>query len=285
MIDVKQLLNHLELEVIEKNIFRGESREMGSKRVFGGQVLAQALHAATQTVPDDRQAHSFHAYFILPGDTSAPIIYNVDRTRDGGSFTTRRVNAIQNGQDIFVMAVSYQLDQPGLDHQIEMPKVPDPDDLITDQELAKKFGDFVPEAVHRMLRERPIEFKPVEFPDLLSPVENPPFQHVWLRSKGPMPDDKRLHNQVLAYASDYNLLLTAIRPHAVTINQLQLASLDHAMWFHRDFRVDEWLLYALDSPSASNSRGFTRGNIFSRDGKLVASVTQEGMIRKKRKKK
>ena len=282
MTKVDELISHISLEQIEENIFRGASKEIGSKRVFGGQVLAQALRAATQTVPEERMAHSLHAYFILPGDTSAPIIYNVDRTRDGKSFTTRRVRAVQHGQDIFVMAASFQKRQKGLEHQIPMPNVPDPDALITDQELAAKFGDSVPEAVIRMLRERPIEFKPVEIPDLLTRVKNMPFQHVWLRAKGAIDEDQGMHQQVLAYASDYNLLTTAMRPHEVSIQDVQLASLDHAMWFHRDFRADDWLLYALESPSASNSRGFTRGNVFTRDGKLVASVVQEGLIRMKK---
>ncbi len=281
MSKIEELIQHLVLEQLEQNIFRGESKEIGSKRVFGGQVLAQALHAASKTVKPERTVHSLHAYFILAGDATAPIIYNVDRTRDGGSFTTRRVNAVQHGKDIFVMAASFQKSQPGLEHMIPMPNVPDPDALITDQELAQKFGSAVPEEVHRMLRQRPIEFKPVEIPDLLSPVKNKPFQHVWLRAKGEISHDSpsNLHREILAYASDYNLLTTAMRPHEITIKDIQLASLDHAMWFHRDFRADEWLLYALESPSASNSRGFTRGNIFTREGKLVASVAQEGLIR------
>lgn len=283
MSKIEELINHIVLEQLEQNIFRGESKEIGSKRVFGGQVLAQALHAASKTVDPERTVHSLHAYFILAGDATSPIIYNVDRTRDGGSFTTRRVNAVQHGKDIFVMAASFQKEQPGLEHMIPMPNVPDPDALITDQELAQKFGSAVPEEVHRMLRQRPIEFKPVEIPDLLSPVKNKPFQHVWLKAKGMIPSNahKNLNREILAYASDYNLLTTAMRPHEVTIRDIQLASLDHAMWFHRDFKIDEWLLYALESPSSSNSRGFTRGNIFTRDGKLVASVAQEGLIRLK----
>ena len=277
---VQNLVDHLTLEKIDSNIFQGTSKEVASTRVFGGQVLAQALHAVSNTVEKDRTIHSMHAYFILPGNTADKITYIVDRTRDGGSFTTRRVRAIQYGKDIFIMAASFQKIQPGLDHQIEMPKVPFPDDLVTDQELATKFGDFISDKFKEMIRVRPIEFKPVEMPDLFTPIKSKPFQHVWLRAKGALPDDPRMHQQVLAYASDYNLLTTAMRPHEVTLKDVQLASLDHAMWFHRPFKADEWLLYALESPSTSNSRGFTRGNIFDQQGQLVASVMQEGLVSK-----
>ena len=277
---VQNLVDHLTLEKIDSNIFQGTSKEVASTRVFGGQVLAQALHAVSNTVEKDRTIHSMHAYFILPGNTADKITYIVDRTRDGSSFTTRRVRAIQYGKDIFIMAASFQKIQPGLDHQIEMPKVPFPDDLVTDQELATKFGDFISDKFKEMIRVRPIEFKPVEMPDLFTPIKSKPFQHVWLRAKGALPDDPRMHQQVLAYASDYNLLTTAMRPHEVTLKDVQLASLDHAMWFHRPFKADEWLLYALESPSTSNSRGFTRGNIFDQQGQLVASVMQEGLVRK-----
>ncbi len=277
---VQNLIAHLTLERIDTNIFQGTSKEVASTRVFGGQVLAQALHAVTATVKQDRTIHSMHAYFILPGNTADKITYIVDRTRDGSSFTTRRVRGIQYGKDIFIMAASFQKWQPGLEHHIEMPKVPFPDDLVTDQELASKFGDFLSDKFKEMIRVRPIEFKPVEMPDLFSPIKSKPYQHVWLRAKGKLPDDSRIHQQVLAYASDYNLLTTAMRPHEVTLKDVQLASLDHGMWFHRPFRVDEWLLYALDSPSTSNSRGFTRGSIFDLEGNLVASVVQEGLVRR-----
>ncbi len=277
---VQSLVEHLTLKKIDSNIFQGTSKAVSSTRVFGGQVLAQALHAVSRTVDPDRSIHSMHAYFILPGNTADEITYIVDRTRDGGSFTTRRVRAIQYGKDIFIMAASFQKDQPGLEHQIEIPKVPFPDELVTDQELAAKFGDIISDKYKEIIRVRPIEFKPVEMPDFFTPVKNTPTQHVWLRAKGKLPDDPRIHQQVLAYASDYSLLTTAMRPHEVTIKDVQLASLDHAMWFHRPFRVDDWLLYALESPSTSNSRGFTRGNIFDQQGHLVASVVQEGLVRK-----
>ncbi len=279
------LLDILNLELIDRNLYRAQNLSIGTKRVFGGQVLAQAAIAAIHSVDDDRHLHSLHGYFILPGDVEKPIVYRVTETRDGGSFSTRRVTAVQNGKDIFILASSFQLKQDGLDHQIQAPNVTKPDQLASDYEIAKKFKDMVPDYLIRMIQEKPIEFKPVEMPDFLTPIKNEPFQHVWFKYKGSLGDDINTHKKILAYASDYNLLLTALRPHEVTVHDVQLASLDHAMWFHRDFRVDEWLLYALDSPSASNARGFTRGNIFDLQGRLVASVAQEGLVRKRRDKK
>ncbi len=280
MKNIHELLSILKLEPIEENIFRGINHSYGSKRVYGGQVLGQALYAANTTVPEERVLHSLHAYFILPGDVSQPIIYNVDRVRDGGSFTTRRVKAIQKGLDIFILAASYQIRQEGFEHQIDMPNVPDPDSLLSDQQIIEKYKDKLPAIFQNFLEPRPIEFRPIEKPDFLMPgVKSQPMRHVWFKANGEMPSDIASHQQVLAYASDYNLLTTALRPHPVTIDQIQIASLDHAMWFHQDFRIDDWLLYALDSPSASNARGFTRGNIFNQEGKLIASVTQEGLIR------
>ncbi|GAB2799599.1 acyl-CoA thioesterase II [Rhabdobacter roseus] len=281
MTTAEELLDLLNLEKIEENIFRGDNYLAPWKRVFGGQVLAQALQACYQTVPEGRFAHSMHAYFILAGDINHPIIYDVDRIRDGGSFTTRRVVAIQKGKPIFSMSASFQSVQEGLDHQISMPNVPPPDVLVSDEKLAEAFKETAPDVYRTLAFPRPMEFRPVEKinPTLLR--KNPPFRHVWLKSNGALPDDLRLHQIILAYASDYNLLTTATLPHfdKVRPTELFLASLDHAMWFHREFRVDEWLLYALDSPSASNARGFTRGNIFTQDGRLVASVVQEGLIR------
>ncbi|MEZ4995208.1 MAG: acyl-CoA thioesterase II [Saprospiraceae bacterium] len=279
---VEELLDLLQLEQIEVNLFRGASKSIGSPRVFGGQVLAQALSAAIQTVPDDRFVHSLHAYFILPGDVNHPIIFEVDRIRDGGSFTTRRIKAIQHGRAIFNMAASFQLDQYGYSHQIEMPQVPGPDKLDNWEGLALAFAEQLPPNFKRFLElDRPLEFKPVERYDPTDPVFHEPFKHVWMRSRGKMAPEKKWHQVVLAYASDYNLLTTSLLPHGQKIDyrNVQLASLDHAMWFHRDFSMDDWLLYAIDSPSASNARGFTRGNIFTQDGQLVASVVQEGLIR------
>ncbi|GJM34691.1 MAG: acyl-CoA thioesterase II [Saprospiraceae bacterium] len=279
---VDELLTLLQLEQIEENIFRGISSSIGSPRVFGGQVLAQSLSAAIQTVPVDRFVHSLQAYFLLPGDISIPIIFTVDCIRDGGSFTTRSVKAIQRGKAIFHLSASFQLEQEGFDHQVEMPKVQPPEELPNWEGLAKEYNDQIPDNFRRFLElDRPLEFKLVERYNFFSQERRPPYRSVWMRARGPMPDDKKAHQLVLAYASDYNLLTTALLPHGQYANfgKLQLASLDHAMWFHRDFRFDEWLLYVLESPSASNARGFTRGNVFSRDGKLVASVAQEGLIR------
>lgn len=271
---VQELSDLLTLEQIEENIFRGENYKTPWKRVFGGQVLAQALHAAHQTVPGDRFVHSLHAYFILPGDIAVPIVYEVDRIRDGGSFTTRRIVAIQKGRPIFNLSASFQLEQAGLDHQITMPNVTLPNILMSDEEGHNPYQ-------HR----RPVEFRSVERIDQKTVHQAPPYRHVWLKVKGEMPDDKRLHQEVLAYATDYHLLATALLPHRKEIasQELFMASLDHAMWFHRDFRIDQWLLYAMDSPSASNSRGFSRGNIFTLEGDLVASVVQEGLMRPREK--
>ena len=279
---VAELLRLLELERLEVNLFRGQSRSVGSTRVFGGQVLAQSLAAAMQTVPEDRHVHSLHGYFVLPGDLAIPILFEVDRIRDGGSFTTRAVRAIQNGQAIFFLTASFQLEQTGFDHQVEMPEVLPPEELVSYEGMARQFGDQLPENVRRLLSiERPLEFRPVEFLNPFAHEKYAPVRNVWLRTKGEMPDDRQIQSLVLAYTSDYNLLTTALLPHgrATDYRKIQMASLDHAMWFHRSFRVDEWLLYSIDSPSASGARGFTRGNIFDRQGKLVASVVQEGLLR------
>lgn len=282
MKNIQELLGLLNLEAIEENIFRGQSRSVGSQRVFGGQVLAQALQAAIRTAPEDRFVHSLHAYFILPGDIELPIVFEVDRIRDGGSFTTRRIKAIQKGQAIFNMSASFQKNQEGFDHQISMPNVTPPGGLMSWDQLVEEFGAKLPENIRRFLEiDHPIEFRPVERIHPMPAGKRQPQRHVWMRAKGEMPDDIAAHQSVLAYASDYNLLTTALLPHgdlAAGAN-IQLASLDHGMWFHRDFRMDEWLLYAIDSPSASGARGFTRGSIFDREGRLVASVVQEGLMR------
>lgn len=279
---ISELIDHLHLEQIEVNLFRGQSRSVGSSRVFGGQVLAQALSAALNTVPEERFVHSLHGYFILAGDINAPIVFEVDRIRDGGSFTTRRVKAIQHGRAIFNMSASFHEPEDGMEHQMEAPAVASPEDLPSWDALVKEFGSLMPSGLKRFLDvERPIEFRPVEFINPAAPEKYAPLRHVWMRAKGEMPDDRKWHQLSLAYASDYNLLTTALLPHGLAANfgQIMLASLDHAMWFHRDFRMDEWLLYAIDSPSAAGGRGFTRGSIFTRDGQLVASVAQEGLMR------
>lgn len=282
MDNVDALIEHLNLERIEDNLFRGQSSSIGSGRVFGGQVLAQALNAAIHTVPQDRVVHSLHAYFILPGDINYPIVYDVEILRDGGSFTTRRVKAIQKGRPIFNFSASFQIQEEGYDHQLEMPDVPAPEELATREEISKAYEDKWPPGFKAFYNiTKPIEFRPVDPFNPVNPGKRQAFHQIWMRSKGNMPDDPRMHQCVLAYASDYNLLSTAILPHGneTSFIKLKMASLDHAMWFHRDFRVDEWLLYSLDSPSASNARGLCRGSIFNRKGTLVASVCQEGLIR------
>ena len=280
---INELLDLLQLEVIEENIFRGHSTNIGSGRVFGGQVLAQSLWAAMQTAPPGRVLHSLHSYFLLAGDISQPIIFEVDRIRDGGSFTTRRVKAIQKGKAIFLMSASFHTPEPGYDHHLNMPNVSPPDMLVSWDDLVSQYGKMLPGNIRRFLEiERPIEFKPVELVNLDLKGATQPVRHVWMRTKGEMPQDPALHQTVLAYASDYNLLTTALLPHGneASFGDYMLASLDHAMWFHRELKMDDWLLYAIDSPSASGARGFTRGSVFTRDGVLVASVVQEGLMRR-----
>ncbi|MEO0900044.1 MAG: acyl-CoA thioesterase II [Bacteroidota bacterium] len=283
---IEEMIEILDLEKIEDNIFRGKTYKTPWKRIYGGQVLAQSLQAAIRTVPDDRHLHSMHAYFILAGDIDREVVYIVDDIRDGGSFTTRRVRAVQHGRDIFIMSASFQREQDGKDHQNQLPDVPMPEDLKTDIEMAEIFKDMFPAIYKQFQIPRPIEFRPVEPFEKLYNGQHPPMRHVWMKAKGPLGDELNAHKTALAYASDYNLLTTALIPHTFNINfsKLQMASLDHAMWFHRPFRMDDWLLYALESPSASGARGFTRGSVFDRKGRLVASVVQEGLIREPQKK-
>jgi acyl-CoA thioesterase II len=281
---VADLLAILDLEPLEVNLFRGRSPQSGWQRVFGGQVIGQALVAALRTV-EGRPAHSMHAYFMLPGDPKVPIVYDVDRIRDGKSFTTRRVVAIQHGQAIFTTAVSFHADEPGLTHQAKMPDVPTPEKLPSEAELKAKAMATMPEAVRRYYeRERPIELRPVEYSRYLGVKSEEARFHVWIRATGALPDDPAIHQCVLAYASDMTLLDSALIPHGRTVFEpsIMAASLDHALWFHRPFRADEWLLYAQDSPNLSGARGFSRGLIFTRDGTLVASVAQEGLLRERR---
>jgi acyl-CoA thioesterase-2 len=277
-----ELLELLRLERLEENLFRGQSQDLGWGNVFGGQVLGQALSAAEQTVPEGRIAHSLHGYFLRVGDASKPIIFHVDCIRDGKSFTTRRVVAVQKGRAIFNMSASFQRQEEGFDHGTDMPEVPSPDELVSEHQLALKFADKIPEAFReRFLAERPIEVRPVQLINPLQPVAASPERQVWYRAAGEMPDVPSVHQYLLAYASDFNLLGSALRPHGVSVLSpgMQVASLDHAMYFHRPFRMDEWLLYSIDSPSASGARGFTRGQFFDQQGILVASTVQEGLIR------
>ncbi len=279
---IQGLLSILDLETLDDNLFRGLSPESGWQRVYGGQVIGQALVAAARTV-NGRAPHSLHGYFMLAGDPKTPIIYHVDRIRDGRSFTTRRVVAVQHGHAIFSMSVSFQVEEPGLEHQIPMSDVPAPESLPSEAEMKERFIDVVPDNVRRYWeRERPIELRPVSFDRYFSrtpPKE--PVQHVWFRATDTLPDDPAIHRCVLAYASDMTLLDTSLLAHGRSIfdKDMMVASLDHAMWLHRPFRADEWLLYSQDSPNTSGARGFNRGSIFTRDGILVASVAQEGLVR------
>jgi len=278
-----QLLTILDIERLEENLFRGLSPQVGWQRVFGGQVIGQALVAANRTV-NGRLTHSLHAYFLRAGDPSVPIIYNVDRIRDGGSFTTRRVVAVQHGQAIFSMAASFHREETGLEHQIKMPEVPPPESLPSEAELKACLIDRVPPQVKAYWeRERPIEIRPVDLSRYLTPGNHDPSQQVWIRATGELSNDQSLHQCVLAYASDFTLLDTALIAHGrfVFEPKLILASLDHALWFHRKLRADEWLLYAQDSPISGGGRAFCRGMLFTRDGKLVASTAQEGLLRER----
>lgn len=275
------LIALLGLERIEDNIFRGDSRDIGSAQVFGGQVLGQALSAAQHTI-EERVAHSLHAYFLRRGDMSAPIIYEVDRARDGGSFSTRRVVAIQHGRPIFNLAASFQDPEPGIEHKAAMPDVPGPGGLMDLAEVTDGLVSRAPEKIRRFLTaKRAFEFRPVEPIDLADPQPRDPIKHVWIRAVDRLPDDRPLHQNLLAYVSDYELLGTSTLPHGLPfgLGKVMMASLDHALWFHRDFRVDDWLLYAMDSPNAGGARGFARGQLFTEAGELVASTAQEGLVR------
>ena len=280
---IDELLSILDLEHLEHNLFRGRSPQVGWQRVFGGQVIGQALVAACRTVEVvTRHPHSLHAYFLLPGDPKVPIIYEVDRIRDGRSFTTRRVKAIQHGQAIFSMSASFHVAERGFEHAVPMPDVPMPEQLPDEAQIRERVMPLMPDPVRAYFEsDRPIELKPVEFGRYLSRDPMPPRFNAWIRATGRLPDDPAIHQCVLAYASDMTLLDSSLIPHGRTVfeRSIQPASLDHALWFHRPFRADEWLLYAQDSPSASGALGFARGLIFTRDGTLVASVAQEGLIR------
>lgn len=275
------LMSILDLEPLERNLFRGRSPEVGWPRVFGGQVIGQALFAACKTV-EGRQPHSLHGYFLLPGDPTIPIVYEVERLRDGRSFTTRRVLAIQRGEAIFSMSASFQTAEEGYEHQMPMPDVPMPEQLPDREEMNRSILPHMPEAVRAYYRrERPIEIRPVELERYAAGGKMEPKFNVWIRSMQALPDDPAVHQSVLAYASDLMLLDSSLVAHGLTVfdKKIQGASLDHALWFHRPFRADEWLLYAQDSPSTSGARGFSRGLVFDRQGRLVASVAQEGLIR------
>ena len=279
---VSELIELLSLERLEDNLFRGQSRDIGTKYVFGGQVLGQSLSAAQATLEPARAAHSLHAYFLRAGDIEHPIVYHVDRTRDGGSFSVRRVTAIQHGKVIFFCAASFQEAEPGAEHQLSMPEVPRPEDIEPAAPLPPEKLALLPTKVQRWLdRMGPFEFRHVYPRDELNPPKRPPYQQVWFRLAQKVGDATELHRALLAYASDFHLLGTATFPHGISYYQpdVQMASLDHALWFHREFRADDWLLYSIDSPSAQGSRGLARGQVYDRAGRLVASTAQEGLIR------
>ena len=284
MISSKELIDLLTLEKKDDQLFIGQNYKTAWGRVFGGQVLGQSLHAAYQTVPNDRIAHSMHGYFILGGDINIPIDYHVDTIRDGRSFTTRRVVAFQNGKAIFNMAASFHIKEEGESHQIIMPNVLTPDLLLTDIQQAEILQQKDPERFQRLMKSHPqiFEFKPVDKAIYLQTINSAPLAHIWFRIKDKIKVDISLQHQILAFASDYSLLLSATLPHREKLMNAKVyyASLDHALWFHRKFKIDEWLLYAIESPSASNARGFSRGSIFDKSGVMVASVTQEGLMRK-----
>lgn len=283
--EIETLLETLDLEQLEVNLFRGRSPQVGWQRVFGGQVVAQALVAATRTV-EHLPAHSLHGYFLIGGDPGVPIIFEVDRIRDGRSYVTRRVVAIQHGRAIFSMSASFHVPEDNsLDHQFTMPDVPQPEALPSQAELKETLSDRAPDAVKRYWeRQRALELRPVDFRHYVTRENLPPMQNVWFKATGPLPDDPAIHAAILAYASDMTLLDTALFAHGKSVfdRDLQLASLDHAIWFHRPLRVDDWLLYAQDSPSAFGGRGFNRGSIYSQSGVLVASTSQEGVTRRKK---
>lgn len=279
----KRLVELLDLSPIGDDHFQGDSEDLGFPNVFGGQVLGQALMAASRTV-EGRLCHSLHAYFLRPGNQSMPIDYEVQRVRDGGSFSVRRVIARQDGKEILTGSMSFQVAEEGFEHQLTMPDAPDPERLRSEQEWGELLAPQVPEKMRPILtRDRPIEIRPVNPVNPLKPEKRPPHKQSWFRAQGHLPDDPVLHRCLLTYASDFQFLGTSLNPHGLTFMSkgLQVASLDHAIWFHRDFRMDEWLLYDKDSPSASAGRGFNRGNFFNQEGVLVASTTQEALIRQR----
>jgi acyl-CoA thioesterase-2 len=279
---LEELLWLLKLEKIEENIFRGQSQDLGFGNVFGGQVLGQALSAASRTVSQDLHAHSLHGYFMRAGDATKPIVYTVDCIREGRSFDTRRVVAVQNGTAIFSMAASFHKKEQGYDHQDTMPDVKGPDGIEPEVEMARRLsGKIAPKILEKLLCKKPIEIRVVNPVNPFAPKAMPPEKHVWFRAIDKIPDDAAAHRYMLAYASDFHLVGTSLYPHGKTFwsQDMQVASLDHSIWFHREFRIDDWLLYVMKSPNACKGRGLNIGSIYTRDGALVASVAQEGLIR------
>lgn len=281
---LQNLIQLMELEKIEEGLFRGQSEDLGLPQVFGGQVVGQAMYAAEQTVPNERMINSFHSYFLRPGDSSRPIIYDVENLRDGGSFSARRVSAIQNGKPIFYMTASFQIQEEGYEHQNVMPQIPAPETLVSQSVIIEKMAAYLPETIKKFaLRPNPFEFRPVEF---YSPFDSQPLEpvrYIWFKSQGELPDTPSLHHYLLGYVSDYHFLPTALQPHGRGFleKDLQVATIDHSMWFHRPFKLDEWHLYSIESPSASGGRGFVKGQIYNQKGQLIATSVQEGLIRQR----
>lgn len=279
---LQQLQDLLLLERLEKGLFRGQCENLGLPQVYGGQVIGQSLAAAAYTVEVNRQIHSFHSYFLHPGDVKAPIIYDVENLRDGKSFSTRRVKAIQHGRPIFYITASYQVPQDGFEHQDVMPDIPGPENYLSESELSKPILAQLPKYLHNTFGgERPIEVRPVVVSNPLQPTKHEPKQYLWIKANGSLPDEHSIHQFILGYASDWGFLVTALLPHEVSLftPKFQVATIDHSMWFHRPFKMDDWLLYEIDSPNVNGTRGLVRGKIFNRQGELVASAVQEGVMR------
>ncbi|MDY0131032.1 MAG: acyl-CoA thioesterase II [Desulforegulaceae bacterium] len=281
---LEKLILLLKLEKIEENIFRGKSEDLGFGSIFGGQVFGQSLSAAAKTIGKEKQAHSVHGYFLRPGNPELPVIYKVKNLRDGRSFSTRQVKAIQKGKIIFSMTASFHIEENGFEHQSSMPDLPVPENLVSDLEYLRKIKDKLPEPIRKkLIRDKPVEIRQVNPVDPFKPEKKEPFKYAWLKASGILPKDPLIHKLILAYASDFGFLPTSLYPHGQTFwgPEMAVASLDHSIWFHRKFKMDQWLLYSMESPSASGSRGFNRGQIFNKDGVLVASTAQEGLIRYK----
>ena len=282
---LKDLLGQLSLEKLEESLFRGQSQDLGLGLVFGGQVMGQAISAAKDTVKEEQHIHSFHSYFLRAGKTDKPIVYDIERIRDGRSLSVRRIKAIQDGEAIFYMTASFKAKEKGFEHQDKMPDAPAPEALISEQDIALIHTDMLPDHVRdKLVCEKPIEMRPVTFVNLVEPEVENPKRMVWFKASGKMPNDLSVHRYLLAYASDFNFLPTALQPHGVSFFTpgMQVVTIDHSMWFHHDFRLDEWLLYVVESTAASDGRGLVRGQFFTRDGLLVASTIQEGLIRKRK---
>lgn len=277
-----ELLALLALEQLDDGLYRGQSADLGFGAVFGGQVMGQALSAANYTLSADRQAHSFHSYFLRPGDVNKPIIYDVENIRDGQTTSTRRVKALQHGKPIFYMTASFQAPVGGFEHQAFIPEVAGPEGLISDGERIKELAHYLPPKIReKWLSAKPIEMRQVNYVDPIAPEKTEPLRYIWLKANGELPNDPRIHQYLLAYASDFNFLPTALMPHGRSYwdRDLQVATIDHSMWFHQDFRFDDWILYVMESPRAIGGRGLVQGRCYTRDGILVASIMQEGIIR------